>query len=106
MEELQKKRADRFRVLYALYQYTGGNLLRWVDLRGLCPQQKQIAVVYHYLLNEGLIQAYGSGFTAYITHKGVVMVENALESPAEETVYFPACNRIDLVAGGEDAELV
>lgn len=89
---IHEMKIKRFRLLNALYQWSGGDTRRWIDLRELCGlNQIEFAdKAYHYLADEGLIAYYGSGYTCHITHAGIKAIEQAWETPQQSTAYFPA----------------
>jgi len=83
---------SRFRLLNALYEFTGGSTRKWVNSKELCQAQgiPFDADAFNYLMDEGLITYYGAAYTCYLTHQGVKAVEAAWENPNKPTQYFPA----------------
>ncbi len=97
MNNIEKKKVDRFRFLNHLYEITNGNQLdnrNMLDIGkvlGMTEEETEIAV--QYLREEGLIEPMTLESDC-ITHNGVVQVEEALSHPESPTQYFPAINYI------------
>lgn len=103
---MDKLQATRLRLLQLLYDATGGNTRKWADLKELA---KGIGITgddldkgHQYLLDEGLIQYYGSGYTSMITHQGIVAIEEAHATPSKRTRYFPPVDELDISNGTKE----
>src|SRR5699024_2506933 len=98
---IQKQKENRFRLLHALYAFTGGSTRKWVNLKELCATQgisfDQDA--FAYLMSEGLLTPYGAAFTCYIAHNGIKAIEQAYDDPHRATSYFPAIADIEPLNG-------
>lgn len=88
---LQKKEANRLRVLQTLYEVTDGNEHASAEMG---PLYEQAGVeyadgdaAYHYLQGEGLVMG-KSSHRMSITHHGVVEIEQAINRPKERTEHF------------------
>ena len=99
MNELEKKKADRFRFLKRLYEVGGGNRFAIFDEKEigrdveLTPDETD--AVTQYLEGENLIAFHG-GQAISITHWGVREIEKALSEPDHPTQYFPPVNIINV----------
>jgi hypothetical protein len=93
MKSLEQKKADRFKLLNALYEITDGDRSHIVeegDLAGyVSVSTEQALAALDYLKAEGLIQQVTGMGGMVITHEGVIEVEKALSKPEEPTHYFP-----------------
>lgn len=92
IEMIQNQKENRFRLLNALYEFTGGSTRKWTNLKSLC-QHEGIPFAqdaFEYLMAEKLIKPYGAAFTCYLGHNGVKAIEQAYENPHQATTYFPA----------------
>lgn len=100
--ELEKRRANRFRVLKAVYDATAADPRRWADARQLTAHDERLAEgfrpAYQWLKDERLIKQYGAGFTCQIAHEGIRAIEDALLEPDGPTRFFPPADSIE--AGG------
>lgn len=100
MDALEIKKANRFKFLNALYEFTNGDTNAVVNLRsigeicGLSPNEAESAMLY--LHNEHLAEHRTIGGGVGITHHGVVQVEQALAAPSRPTQYFPAVVNINV----------
>jgi hypothetical protein len=90
---LEKRKEHRLRLLHALYEETEGDEHAFVKLwdlgREVGLSEDETTLAYQYLRGEGLLEARAMGGVVSITHWGVKQVEAALESPSEQTQYFP-----------------
>ena len=100
MTPIEKKRANRFLFLKALYEATDGNPTRYVSMHELGPaiglSQEETSDAYHFLRQEGLVRQLGAGGSIVIEHEGVRQVENAIAQPDQPTHYFPPVNIINV----------
>lgn len=98
---IQKQKENRFRLLRALYEFTGGSTRKWVNLKELCATQgiPFDCDAFAYLMSEALITPYGAAFTCYIAHNGIKAIEQAYDDPHRATSYFPAIADIDPLNG-------
>lgn len=97
MDEIEKKKADRFRFLKRLYEVSEGNQFAFFDEkeigRDIGLDLERVDIITQYLAGERLIEFRGGG-TISITHWGVVQIEEALSKPEQATQYFPAVMNI------------
>jgi hypothetical protein len=93
MDELTKKKTDRFRYLNLLYEKTGGDRTKFLDMWDLGGQLALDPVdtktLVDYLFGENLAEMIGLGGVISITHRGIVEVEGARTEPNASTRYFP-----------------
>ncbi len=93
-EDIARRESDRFRVLEAIYDGTGGNHLRFARFfnvaTGLGIPQSEQRDALSYLTRSGLLDFHGSGGGVTITLAGVNEVEAKRRKPAEPTEHFPA----------------
>ena len=93
MDALTKKKTDRFRYLNLLYERTGGQRLKFLDMWDLGGElgigRDDTHVLVDYLVGENLAEHRGIGGIIGITHYGIVEVERALTEPETPTKYFP-----------------
>lgn len=98
MTPIEKKRANRFLFLKALYEATDGDPTRYVSMHELGPEigltPEETGDAYHFLRQEGLIRQLGAGGSIVIEHEGVRHVENAIAQPERPTQFFPPVNII------------
>ncbi|MDP2723188.1 MAG: hypothetical protein Q8O72_10550 [Bacteroidales bacterium] len=103
---IEKKKANRFRVMAALYEFTNGSTQKWVDLKGLAAESQitgqNFVDAYKYLKDAKLIRAAGAGYTSFLTHNGIVEVEKAVTNPDIPTTHFPAVDDIGPVNGDKE----
>jgi hypothetical protein len=90
-----EKKKRRFEFLRKLYDMSDGISLNIVtkDLANACAMDygTEASQIGLYLNNEGLV-SWISFDIIYITHKGIKVVEDAIEKPDEPTDYFPPIN--------------
>lgn len=93
---IEELKTQRFRLLNVLYNWCEGDTRKWIDLKELCNLRSIPFAdkAYHYLENEGLIAYYCSGYTCYLTHKGVKAIEDAWNDVNQSSYYFPPVARI------------
>lgn len=107
-DPLTEKRLQRFRLLNALYEKTGGNELARVAMHDLGAElgfsREQVELIVQYLVGEHLVKYATMGSIA-ITHYGVTQVEHALSSPDEPTEYFPPVINILNVGSITDSQV-
>lgn len=100
MTPIEKKRANRFLFLKALYEATGGSPTRYVSMHELGSDiglsQEETSDAYHFLRQEGLVRQIGAGGSIVIEHEGVRQIENAIAQPDKPTQYFPSVNIINV----------
>lgn len=93
MDALTKKKTDRFRYLNLLYERTGGQRLKFIDMWDLGGElgigRDDTHALVDYLVGEHLAEHRGIGGIIGITHYGIVEVERALTEPEAPTKYFP-----------------
>ena len=93
MDALTKKKTDRFRYLNLLYERTGAQRLKFLDMWDLGGElgigRDDTHVLVDYLVGENLAEHRGIGGIIGITHCGIVEVERALTEPETSTKYFP-----------------
>jgi hypothetical protein len=93
MDALTKKKTDRFRYLNLLYERTGGQRLKFLDMWDLGGElaigRDDTHALVDYLVGENLAEHRGIGGIIGITHYGIVEVERALTEPEAPTKYFP-----------------
>lgn len=93
MSLVEKKRADRLRVLHGVYGATNGSRSMLVEqsdiVQELALTEDDAEDAIEYLVEEGLLKYETAGPTVSITHEGVRQVEYALGHPKEPTQYFP-----------------
>lgn len=98
--DIEQMRADRFRLLKALYEASGGDQFNWVNIfqlgEGLGFDRDYTFRTYQYLKGEGLAEMHTLGGSVGITHYGVRAVEEAIAEPDRETHYFPPVNIISV----------
>jgi len=84
---IQKLRAARFKLLYGLYQLSGGDTFKSYSLHDIGQQpgfgRDLTDRIGEYLKEERLIQYQTFGPTIIITHDGVEQVETILSKPKE-----------------------
>ena len=101
MPEIDDIKAQRFKFLHYLWDSTGGDqnkrmLIRQVS-EPLKLDEKEARTIVQYLAGESLIVVTTHGFNVpsyldaslYITHKGIVEVEQILSKPESPTQHFP-----------------
>ena len=109
MHEIETRKANRYKLLKSLYDVTGANTRRWADLRVICSHYRlnraDFTAAHQYLTDAGLIKPYGAGYTSYITHKGIVAIEQAAANPLQPTAYFPSVADIESYYCGDIEKL-
>jgi len=99
MADIQQLRERRFNLLHKLWEVTGGDEYRGVDMwelgNDLGFTREDVENVVQYLQGEGLLQHLALGVIG-ITHRGVVEIEDALQHPEGATTYFPPVNIINI----------
>ena len=96
MDDFERRRANRLALITAVYQATGGNIMRFIDLKDvlesaqLSPNDAVMAA--DYLKGEGLLslESNQQPGLARLTHLGVREVEQAKAAPAQATDHLPA----------------
>lgn len=100
MTELEEKQKARFALLRSLYEMSGGDKRKFVDVNQLMARASISETAYanaiQYLEGESLVKGinYRNAIPVVvsITHNGVVEVEKALRSPDQPTEHFSAIN--------------
>jgi hypothetical protein len=98
--DIEKRRADRLRVMKAIFDMSGGSEHQQVLGHELSDQVQlapnELADACHYLAGEGLIEEampdMGASPIPYwinITHEGIREMEESLQAPDEPTKHFP-----------------
>lgn len=85
------KQVERLWVLVALYNQTKGDTTEWADLTEVAEQKLRINKtrlnsIHRYLLDEGFIKPFGSGFTCWITNPGVAIVQSQAKRTDKELI--------------------
>lgn len=98
---IQKQKENRFRLLNALYEFTGGSTRKWVNLKELCTTQgiPFDRDAFAYLMSEELLTPYGAAYTCYLSHNGLKAIEDAYQDVHRPTRYFPAVADIEPLNG-------
>ena len=100
MSSLEELRKERFQFLHRLYEKTGGDQHKVIDMwelgRQLGFDKDKTGKIHQYLLGEYLIETASLGGTIRVTHYGVIEVEEALSRPEEPTEFFPPVNIINI----------
>jgi hypothetical protein len=90
---LEEKRQWRLQFMALLYQLTGGDRNKAVDLNTIGSElqlrRDETVHVYLFLAAEGLIKASG-GTLVELTHRGIVEFEASQQHPDRPTEHFPA----------------
>ena len=104
MDDLAKKKAQRYLYLKRLYDLADGDTFPIFGFAEIGNQLGWDEVttdkVINYLRDEGLIRFVTFG-TVSITHAGVKQIENAADHPDQPTRYFPASSLIIISASGD-----
>jgi hypothetical protein len=100
MSLLEEKKAARFKLLRALYDFSGGDQFKLAMLSDLGEavglNWDQTDQAGGYLMQEGLLDFKAFGPLVGITHRGVKEVEEALEHPDSPTRHFLPVNVINV----------
>jgi hypothetical protein len=90
---LQRKRAQRYTYLRALYEMTDGDPVSRAHIKDVGANLgiggAELDSIVGYLNDEGLLKHAGLGGIISITHEGVVEIERSIEAPSEPTEHFP-----------------
>jgi hypothetical protein len=101
--DIQKEKANRLRFVKLLYEKTGGDEYKWVNMRDLGKELgfdgESIQRITQYLNGEHLLTFQALGGVIGITHWGVKEMEQALSNPNQPTMHFPAAVNILHIAG-------
>jgi ElaB/YqjD/DUF883 family membrane-anchored ribosome-binding protein len=93
MNKVLERKRQRFQLLKALYEKSGGNTSIDYDLveigKGLGLDKQTVDLAIEFFRHEGLVDCLVGGH-ASISHQGVKEVERALGTPEEPTQHFPA----------------
>lgn len=100
MDEITELKRKRFQFLHRLYQVTKGEkkaVDTWKLAEGLGLTDDETRSVVRHLKEENLIGfvAPGSVGAIFITHQGIIQIENVLSNLEELTRYRPAVNTIN-----------
>lgn len=94
--EIEKKRINRFRILYELYKSSTTSKVKIYDTAYALGIRNGIYEgCFNYLAHEGLIKPDGKTM-ATITHAGIKSVEWALLNPDKGSDLFAPFNELDL----------
>ena len=97
---INQKKFDRFTVLNALFKDTEGDTSKWRDVQILASKDGitngKFIDAYNYLKEEKLIELYGSGYTAFISHVGRKEIEQIYSKPNEPTEHFQSLKAMGL----------
>ncbi len=100
MASLEEKKENRFKMLKMIYDITGGDRYKFVNMWEIGEQlhfdRATTEQITQYLVGEGLIESRGIGGIIGISHYGVKQVEEAMENPDRATRYFPPVNIITI----------
>lgn len=98
--DINKVRSDRFLFLKALYEASGGDEFKMLNMfnigAALGFDREYAANIFDYLKGEGLAIPQALGGIIGITHDGIRTFENALSQPDKPTLHFPAVNIINV----------
>lgn len=87
-EILIEKDEKRYAILIALYEFTKGDMSKWVDLRGLAEQKGLLDAnfnsIYQWLKQKNFIKLYGAGYTVFISQYGIAEIEQRIQTPQKE----------------------
>ncbi len=103
MDDLAKKKEQRYLFLKQLYDETDGNehvFLSPVTVGvkiGL--DERTVRKVVQYLVGEGLMNSHARD-VVNISHFGVIQVEQAMEKPEDPTQYFPPITNMNIILEG------
>ena len=97
---INQKKFDRFKVLDALFKDTEGDTSKWREVDKLASKEGVIngkfIDAYNYLKDEKLIELYGSGYTAFISHSGRKEIEAIYSKPNEPSEHFQSLKAMGL----------
>ncbi|MCX6539220.1 MAG: hypothetical protein NT151_09870 [Acidobacteria bacterium] len=100
MEPIDRKKADRFAFLEAIYNRTDGASDEAIDEREIGSElgwtDDRLEAVVQYLTAERLIECVAFGHNMGITHEGICEYERAVSEPGTATTYFPPVNIINV----------
>lgn len=103
---VERRRANRFRFIRALYEETDGSTVVPVDSSALAADlaidEADADAIVTYLSNEGLLRVVGvSGLSSAImlTHQGLVEFEESYQKPGQPTQHFPAWQQVINIHG-------
>jgi hypothetical protein len=100
---MEKNKATRLRIMLALYEFSGGKMNKWADLKEIAETKgihfDEFKAAYDYLKEAGLIAPFASGYRSVITYEGVRAVENTLHDRRSETDHFPAYDDMGITNG-------
>ncbi len=108
--DIERRRANRLRVMRAIFDMSGGSEDQQVLGQELAAQvelaPQELGDACHYLAGEGLIEEampdMGASPVPYwinITHQGIREMEQSLEAPSEPTRHFPPAVSVINVQG-------
>ena len=104
MTEIEKRKADRYRMLNEVYEASSASTICWLDVKKLCSpfewDEQYLRSLFAYLVDEELLKLYGAGLTAFLTHKGIVAIEKAHSDIRKATEHFPALDDIEHIILG------
>jgi predicted transcriptional regulator len=92
---IEEKKQQRFNVLHTIYKKSGGRSMYeqyWFEelILDLHVDKETARAILDYLMDEGLLYKDYNQFSAMLTHKGLLEVEQALSKPESPTEHFPA----------------
>ena len=92
MSSLEEKQRWRLQFMKHLYEVADGSTMKSANIfdigNAIGITNQQALEVDQYLENEQLIQAYGAGPVAVLTHRGVKETEAAMQHPEHGTEHF------------------
>lgn len=107
MESLAELKKKRTQFMHAVYELTGGNELKSINMwklgekLGFGGHGSELTLkIYQYLVGEGLIRGTGLGGDFAITHWGIKEVESSLENPEQPTEHFVPLATINVIQVG------
>lgn len=111
LADIEKRKADRLKVMAAIYAETGANAEKFVKLWPIRDvlgfEDEYMGSIVSYLKGEGLVnplRTMAGAMTplqAKITHRGVKEMERSEESPKEPTEHFPPRSEVNITINGD-----
>jgi len=96
MQDIERKKIQRFKVLQELYKQTNGDEHVFANINDICKKigvpHSEYNALSKYLEGESLIEFRALGGIVSISHWGVKEIEEAHSNPDNPTEHFPAFN--------------
>jgi hypothetical protein len=93
MATIEEKRAQRWKFMRVLYEATGGDTFKTLNMRVLGDEtqlsEQETGTLVEYLVHENLVEWAAMGGVIRLAHRGVVEVEESLSTPTRATQHFP-----------------